>query len=446
MVARLAFMREAETLLPHVFKDAEPLIPESCRSFVYSDDRISRQATSSGMIERRVESLFGPLPEGLAGRECGLEYKRTNLADGIHRASKWARRIAERYELIAAHRPLSGYLPEGFGFDGELSKQLAAVLIARRKAWEVAAEKGEAAALGDEGWRTIDVSQDKITLSLPRGRYAIFREVVTGGAPSLTEFRGVLELDETVATRGGLFRVEQAPSGNLRLVGLGKTVGPFVIARALIRENGKFMAREILRRLRNGAAATFAASENRMRDSRTKVTITAGRKLASNTALRVRANRLKSLAELHDEIVLRIEERGKELAREFAAEPAVREMEIRARMLHAEQAYTYARDHYNAAALRCCYKKDLGELPFEIPPVQFPQQKALGVGDARTIRSAESAFRDCYAELKEAKALLATVTTPVVPPAAVVPAVDVQAMLEPPKTAFEQQSLGLVFA
>lgn len=409
MTARLAYLAEVQRLLPSICKNAVPLMDERYISFTYPDHVKARQAAASALLGDHEEQLFGSGASTQEDDHYGS--KSRALAQQVSKGSAWARARAARYDLLASHRPLSGWLPAGSGVDGELSKQLASVLVARRKAWEFAGTKGREGHIDGDGWRRIFLGDPKIYLSLPTGAYHIFREVVTGAAEGLNDFRGTVVLDNELASRGGLFRIEQTTASVWRLVGLTKKISALTVTRALLRENGRFLRREIIRRLRDGGKTSFSSGTSRRYadDPITKVTLTAGRKSAENAVLLLRADRLKALAERHDDIVKRIEEAGRELARQFAAQPKMIEMEVRARYEQADEAFESARDRYNAAARQFCLKREIGDLPLSTPPEVFPRRRSLGIGDTTKISRAEREFRDRFAELKEAKATMLSV-------------------------------------
>ncbi len=435
MVAQHAFLDEAKKLLPHIFKDEQtPVVSVADWDIILESD-VEKQASAASLVAGKLACLFGAHVAPRILRESSydpqfLEWERAQqaLVQEVHRAEMRARARASRYQFLAAYKPMSGHLPEGYGFDGEISKQLAAVLVARRKAWETVGTP-----LTGEEWRTIDLASPKVALALPLGGYKIFREVfmpddVRG------DFSGCIVLDERLASRGGLFKIGSEEQGKLHLVGLDKTVGLYVIARAVIRELGRFCAGEVLRRLREGVKPTFAMSLAGRRRSYhrnttpARVSISAGRRDREKArAWSDRATRYLALAELHHAAVERISEQGREWARTWAGEPDVAAREIKSRYARAAAEFASARDRYNQRALKFCIKKSLDGVPFAVPPARFPARRAsLCKGDMGYICTAERDFSEKWDELVTARDAMkqAGQATPPVPVAEPMPALD----------------------
>ena len=410
--ARYIFLEQIHEVLPHLAAAANEVRfhedSENTHDFAYS---AATGNAAKALIEDKVQTLYG------AGEEVANFFHRHDLEPRrildpmLRRTDAWQAR-AKKLDLLAKKRPLNGVLPEGYGAVSEISPQLARILKARKDAWAQAGEP-----LGDEAWRTIDMANEIVALPTPNGGYKIFRGAILNEGER-SDFTGKLILDERLGAFGGCYKRESETDGVWRLVSMRKLTSPFVIARAVIREQGRFFAREVIRRLRADAKPTFTATHGRYAGSPviTKVSLPAGKVpdelLHDWTA---RAERLRALAELRKAAVDRMQKAIEAEADALAATPEVRAFEARARQEAAEHRFENARDWFNQGIPALALKKTIGPLPISTPltDADMPLPRAsLNQGEAQRFRSLTSAFKSTFEELNAARAAMAEFLPP----------------------------------
>lgn len=238
--------------------------------------------------------------------------------------------------------------------------------------------------------------KDGFRVPLPQGHYRFERGVllpreIDDGSEV------VLDVDDALLRRGGLFRLEIKPDAS-RLVSLATVLARWKIALRMLRHFRAPVRPEIMRRLRAGQPLEYSRGRGSL-----VVTLRCGRmpkevRDAYRVCAEIQHRRLNRVIE--GEAWLSGE--GTTAADEFAAAPAVQAAQAAAQRERLIAAYREARDRLWTIASMYYVKRSLPEWPFRTPDEVCGRMKA-GISPRRQLRleSAVEAFRRAYAEVIE---------------------------------------------